>query len=96
MGISGLMTPECLSREGSPCPESYPDNAILSPSGQLSSQSAPGSPGHPYGLSQPIQRRLLQQVSVVTYGMNIINEPFREGKINFYFIKLTQILFLLI
>lgn len=34
--MSGLMTPECLSREGSPGPEQCPD----------ASQSAPGSPGH--------------------------------------------------
>lgn len=37
VGMSGIMTPECLSREGSPGPEQCPD----------ASQSAPGSPGHP-------------------------------------------------
>lgn len=35
--MSGLMTPECLSREGSPTPEHMLD----------ASQSAPGSPGNP-------------------------------------------------
>lgn len=42
VGMSGIMTPECLSREGSPGPEQCPD----------ASQSAPGSPGHP-GLAYP-------------------------------------------
>lgn len=37
VGMSGLMTPECLSREGSPTPEQCAPDA---------SQSAPGSPGH--------------------------------------------------
>lgn len=35
VGMSGLMTPECLSRESSPIPENCGDI----------SQSAPGSPG---------------------------------------------------
>lgn len=77
MGISGLMTPECLSREGSPGPESYPDSSVPSPAGQLTSQSAPGSPGHPYA-PPPHKGRLMQQITVVTNGVN--NESAREGK----------------
>ncbi|XP_039289806.1 LOW QUALITY PROTEIN: forkhead box protein K1 [Nilaparvata lugens] len=41
VGMSGLMTPESLSREGSPTP----DSTVISP--VVTSQSAPGSPGHP-------------------------------------------------
>jgi hypothetical protein len=47
------MTPESLSREGSPTPDSYPDSTISSPVIHgthlevKTSQSAPGSPGHP-------------------------------------------------
>lgn len=47
------MTPESLSREGSPTPDQFPDCSVASPavhSSHLevkSSQSAPGSPGHP-------------------------------------------------
>lgn len=40
VGMSGLMTPESLSREGSPT-----ESASGSPAG-LNSQSAPGSPRH--------------------------------------------------
>ncbi|RZF45453.1 hypothetical protein LSTR_LSTR009324 [Laodelphax striatellus] len=40
VGMSGLMTPESLSREGSPTP----DSTVISP--VVTSQSAPGSPGH--------------------------------------------------
>lgn len=40
VGMSGLMTPESLSREGSPT-----ESASDSPAG-LNSQSAPGSPRH--------------------------------------------------
>ncbi|KAK0168507.1 hypothetical protein PV327_002298 [Microctonus hyperodae] len=67
VGISGIMTPECLSREGSPGPESYPDSSVSSPAGQLTSQSAPGSPGHPYvpPPAPPTQKgRLVQQITV--------------------------------
>ncbi|XP_014235275.1 forkhead box protein K1 isoform X2 [Trichogramma pretiosum] len=70
-GISGIMTPDCLSREGSPGPESYPDSSVPSPAGQLTSQSAPGSPGHPYVPPPPIHKpRLLQQVTAATNGIN--------------------------
>lgn len=80
VGISGLMTPECLSREASPGPESYPDSSVPSPAGQLTSQSAPGSPGHPYTSSQSTHKgRLIQQVTVVTNGVN--NDSIRDGKI---------------
>jgi hypothetical protein len=47
------MTPESLSREGSPTPDSYPDSTISSPVIHgthlevKTSQSAPGSPGQP-------------------------------------------------
>ena len=47
------MTPESLSREGSPTPDSYPDSSVASPVIHgthlevKTSQSAPGSPGHP-------------------------------------------------
>lgn len=49
--MSGLMTPESLSRECSPTPDQYPDSTVASPAvGQhlelKTSQSAPGSPGH--------------------------------------------------
>ncbi|GLG98288.1 Forkhead box protein O [Gryllus bimaculatus] len=53
VGMSGLMTPESLSREGSPTPDQYPDNSVVSPAMHgthlevKTSQSAPGSPGHP-------------------------------------------------
>lgn len=71
LNISGMMTPECLSREGSPGPESYPDSSVPSPTGQLNSQSAPGSPGHPYAPPPPPHKpRMMQQVSVVTNGIN--------------------------
>lgn len=52
VGMSGLMTPESLSRECSPTPDQYPDSTVASPAvvGQhlelKTSQSAPGSPGH--------------------------------------------------
>ncbi|XP_012271799.1 forkhead box protein K1 [Orussus abietinus] len=80
VGISGLITPECLSREGSPGPESYPDSSVPSPAGQLTSQSAPGSPGHPYAPPPPPchKSRLMQQITVVTNGVN--NEANREEK----------------
>lgn len=66
------MTPECLSREGSPGPESYPDSSVSSPAGQMTSQSAPGSPGHPYPTSAaPSHKgRLVQQIGVVTNGVS--------------------------
>lgn len=73
VGISGLMTPECLSREASPGPEPYPDSSVPSPAGQLTtSQSAPGSPGHPYtSTSQSTHKgRLMQQVTIVTNGVS--------------------------
>lgn len=73
------MTPECLSREGSPGPESYPDSSVPSPAGQLTSQSAPGSPGHPYAPPPPHKGRLMQQITVVTNGVN--NDSAREGEI---------------
>ncbi|XP_053988283.1 forkhead box protein K1 isoform X1 [Hylaeus anthracinus] len=71
VGISGLMTPECLSREASPGPESYPDSSVPSPAGQMTSQSAPGSPGHPYAPSSQSSHkgRLMQQITVVTNGV---------------------------
>ncbi|XP_058796326.1 forkhead box protein K1 [Phymastichus coffea] len=76
VGISGLMTPECLSREGSPGPESYPDSSVPSPAGQLNSQSAPGSPGqHQYAPPPPATHkpssRLMQQITVVTNGVGL-------------------------
>ncbi|XP_046820413.1 forkhead box protein K1 isoform X1 [Vespa crabro] len=80
VGISGLMTPECLSREGSPGPETYPDNSVPSPAGHLTSQSAPGSPGHPYAPSsqQSHKGRLVQQITVVTNGVS--GDAAREEK----------------
>ncbi|XP_046735924.1 forkhead box protein K1 [Diprion similis] len=78
VGISGLMTPECLSREGSPGPESYPDSSVSSPAGQLTSQSAPGSPGHPYAPPPNHKGRLMQQITVVTNGVN--SDGAREDK----------------
>lgn len=83
VGISGLMTPESLSREASPGPEPYPDSSVPSPAGQLTtSQSAPGSPGHPYtSTSQSSHKgRLMQQVTVVTNGVN--SDAGREGEID--------------
>lgn len=79
VGISGLMTPECLSRETSPGPESYPDSTVSSPAGQLTSQSAPGSPGHPYASSSQSSHkgRLMQQITVVTNGVS--GDSTREG-----------------
>lgn len=73
------MTPECLSREASPGPESYPDSSVSSPAGQMSSQSAPGSPGHPYAPSSqpPHKGRLMQQITVVTNG--VTGDTSREG-----------------
>lgn len=81
VGISGLMTPECLSREASPGPESYPDSSVSSPSGQLAtSQSAPGSPGHPYTSSQSTHKGRLMQ-TIVTNGVSGDNG--REGEVFF-------------
>lgn len=78
MGISGLMTPECLSREASPGPESYPDSSVPSPAGQLAtSQSAPGSPGHPYTSTQSSHKGRLMQTGVVTNGVSA--DAAREG-----------------
>lgn len=78
VGISGLMTPECLSREASPGPESYPDSSVPSPAGQLAtSQSAPGSPGHPYTSSQSTHKGRLMQ-TIVTNGVS--GDTGREGK----------------
>nr|CAD7576737.1 unnamed protein product [Timema californicum] len=53
VGMSGLMTPESLSREGSPTPDHYIESSVVSPAVHgthlevKASQSAPGSPGHP-------------------------------------------------
>lgn len=78
VGISGLMTPECLSREASPGPESYPDSSVPSPAGQLAtSQSAPGSPGHPYTSSQSTHKGRLMQ-TIVTNGVS--GDTGREGE----------------
>lgn len=79
VGISGLITPECLSREASPGPESYPDSSVSSPAGQLAtSQSAPGSPGHPYTSSQTTHKGRLMQ-TVVTNGVSS-DATGREGE----------------
>ncbi|EZA61701.1 forkhead box protein K2 isoform X3 [Ooceraea biroi] len=79
VGISGLMTPECLSREASPGPEPYPDSLVPSPAGQLAtSQSAPGSPGHPYtSTSQSAHKGRLMQ-AIVTNGIG--SDTGREEK----------------
>lgn len=85
VGISGLITPECLSREASPGPESYPDSSVPSPAGQLAtSQSAPGSPGHPYTSSQTTHKGRLMQ-TVVTNGVSG-DATGREGEFFFYFL----------
>lgn len=55
IGMSGLVTPESLSREGSPVPE-YVDSATASPLNPLNTAaqydvnttSAPPSPPHPH------------------------------------------------
>lgn len=86
VGISGLITPECLSREASPVPESYPDSSVSSPAGQLATQSAPGSPGHPYTSSQTHKGRLMQ--TVVTNGVS--GDTGREGKFCFVFSNLKK------
>lgn len=80
VGISGLMTPECLSREASPGPESYPDSSVSSPAGQLAtSQSAPGSPGHPYtSTPQSTHKGRLMQ-AIITNGVG--GDTGREGVI---------------
>lgn len=79
VGISGLMTPECLSREASPGPESYPDSSVPSPAGQLAtSQSAPGSPGHPFTSSQSTHKGRLMQ-AIVTNGVG--GDAVREGEV---------------
>lgn len=83
VGISGLITPECLSRETSPGPESYPDSSVPSPAGQLASQSAPGSPGHPYTSSQTTHKGRLMQ-TVVTNGVSG-DATGREGEFLFVF-----------
>lgn len=86
VGISGLMTPECLSREASPGPESYPDSSVPSPAGQLAtSQSAPGSPGHPYTSSQSTHKGRLMQ-TIVTNGVG--GDTGREGEVFSFFILL--------
>ncbi|XP_069683150.1 forkhead box protein K1 isoform X1 [Periplaneta americana] len=100
VGMSGLMTPESLSREGSPTPDPYPDSTIASPVIHgthlevKTSQSAPGSPGHPgvtfvtsglVGQQQQValvsKSRLMlpaQQITVVTNGVG--GEVAREEK----------------
>lgn len=95
VGISGLMTPECLSREGSPGPESYPDSSVPSPAGQLNSQSAPGSPGqHQYAPPPPATHkpsRLMQQITVVTNGVGL-DANSRDGEVSsFYFFFIFEI-----
>jgi len=61
------MTPESLSREGSPTPDPYADSTIPSPVIHgthlevKTSQSAPGSPGHPG------KEVLLQQFQTLHY-----------------------------
>ena len=85
VNITGLMTPECLSREGSPGPESYADGSVSSPAAQRASQSAPGSPGHPYVPPPPPpahRGRLMQQITVVTNGVS--GDAAKEGAQNFY------------
>lgn len=82
VGISGLITPECLSREASPGPESYPDSSVPSPAGQLTSQSAPGSPGHPYG-NPAHKSRVVQQITIVTNG--VAGDNTRDGTFTFHF-----------
>jgi len=80
VGISGLMTPECLSREASPGPEPYPDSSVPSPAGQLAtSQSAPGSPGHPYAPTPQSTHKGRLMQAIVTNGVN--NDTAREGMI---------------
>lgn len=55
--MGGLITPESLSREGSPVPDAYPDSGLSGVGSPIvshnsshlevkTSQSAPGSPGH--------------------------------------------------
>lgn len=87
VGISGLMTPECLSREASPGPESYPDSSVPSPAGQLAtSQSAPGSPGHPYTSSQSTHKGRLMQ-TIITNGVS--GDTGREGE-EFFSLSLSK------
>uniref|UniRef100_A0A1B6C9C9 Fork-head domain-containing protein n=1 Tax=Clastoptera arizonana TaxID=38151 RepID=A0A1B6C9C9_9HEMI len=70
VGMSGLMTPESLSREGSPTP----DSTVNSPA--VTSQSAPGSPGHPGvfvstmspGIALGGKSRVFQHITLVTNG----------------------------
>lgn len=71
VGMSGLMTPESLSREGSPTPDSTVNSPVVT------SQSAPGSPGHPGmtfvstvgpGSSVTNKPRLMQHITLVTNG----------------------------
>lgn len=100
VGVSGLMTPESLSREGSPIPDACPDSTISSSAIHgthlevKTSQSAPGSPGHPgvtfvtsglVGQHQQValvsKSRLMlpaQQITVVTNGVG--GEVAREEK----------------
>ncbi|XP_067006385.1 forkhead box protein K1 [Anabrus simplex] len=98
VGMSGLMTPESLSREGSPAPDQYPESVSPAIHGThlevKTSQSAPGSPGHPgvtfvtsgvVGQHQQVsvvgKSRLMlpaQQITVVTNGVG--GEVSREEK----------------
>ncbi|XP_046660202.1 forkhead box protein K1-like isoform X2 [Homalodisca vitripennis] len=65
VGMSGLMTPESLSREGSPTPDSTVNSPVIS------SQSAPGSPGHPgvtFVSTVGSKPRVMQHITLVTNG----------------------------
>ncbi|XP_054282865.1 forkhead box protein K1 isoform X2 [Macrosteles quadrilineatus] len=63
LGMSGLMTPESLSREGSPTPDSTVNSPVIT------SQSAPGSPGHPGAtFVTSAKPRIMQHVTLVTNG----------------------------
>ena len=80
VGMSGLMTPESLSRECSPTPDQYPDSTVASSAvvGQhlelKTSQSAPGSPGHSgsggNSGSTVLHNVPAQHVTVVTNGVS--------------------------
>nr|CAD7395723.1 unnamed protein product [Timema poppensis] len=83
VGMSGLMTPESLSREGSPTPDHYIESSVVSPAVHgthlevKASQSAPGSPGHP-GVTYVASSLVGQHQQVALVGKSRLMLPAQQ------------------